>query len=450
MRRTLVRIEDVADRDNLVMAFRLASRGKRHQPDQRAFAANLDAELEQMRAGILTNTITVGSSRRFVIHDPKRRTIHAPVFRERVLHHALMRHLGPVLDTRLIHHTYACRIGGGQFAALDHAQRCAIRCGWFLQLDVRGYFDAIPHEPLLAQVARIVKGDATLALLRRIITAHATAPGCGLPIGALTSQHLANRYLDPIDRLATEVLRVGGYVRYMDDLVVWGDRVEDLQRWHAALVEQAVRLGLAFKPAVINRTAHGVDLLGWRVFPGWRRLDRDGRQRLWRRWCALDAAWEDAARPERLLAEKAQAAVAWARNGETGGWRRRCLRLAQQRTSIHRDFGWRPSAPPPAPTGSTAAVAGTTTPGTAARRTATGTSPATGTTTLGSGSAPSPAVADATGGPVAIQSVGSVYDGKDGTDPGALVGRPAGQRERAPGVALAADRPYWTTGEARP
>ena len=51
----------------------------------------------------------------------------------------------------------------------------------------------------------------------------------GLPIGALTSQHLANCYLGAFDRFVKETLRVRGYVRYMDDLVLWGDSPASLR-----------------------------------------------------------------------------------------------------------------------------------------------------------------------------------------------------------------------------
>lgn len=45
------------------------------------------------------------------------RAIFAPCFRERVLHHALMNHVGPALDRALVDDSYACRIGKGTLAA---------------------------------------------------------------------------------------------------------------------------------------------------------------------------------------------------------------------------------------------------------------------------------------------------------------------------------------------
>ena len=323
MRRHLLDIEAIADPENLREAVLAASRGKRHRSDQQVFVADLDRNLADLRQGILDGTVPVGRGSTFVIHDPKRRTIHAPVFAERVLHHAIMRPLGPILDRRLIHHSYACRLGKGQRAALEHASACARRCVWHLQLDVRAYFASVPHAILLSRLHRMLVGDAALHLLERIIRAHTDHPGCGLPIGALTSQHVANVYLDPCDRLATDQCRCGGYVRYMDDLVVWDDDRAHLSQILAALTAAAATLGLTFKPARLNRSAHGLSFLGWRILPGYRHLDRCGRERLVRRWAWLDAAWASGAIAEDVAQERMLACLAWADHGDTVDLRRR-------------------------------------------------------------------------------------------------------------------------------
>lgn len=79
----------------------------------------------------------------FVIHDPKQRIITAPCFRERVVHHALMRVCEPVFERWLIDDTYACRVGRGRVAAVRRAKRFMGRFGYYLKLDIRKYFDSI-------------------------------------------------------------------------------------------------------------------------------------------------------------------------------------------------------------------------------------------------------------------------------------------------------------------
>ncbi|TVR46812.1 MAG: RNA-directed DNA polymerase [Planctomycetota bacterium] len=326
MKRIYVSLAAVADRHSLRAAFLQAARGKRDRGDCRAFAADLDQQIDGLRRGILDGSLALGRATRFVVFDPKQRVIHAPCFAERVLHHALMLHLGPVIERGLIAHTYACRVGRGQFKALDHAQACARRHRYFLKLDIRRYFDSIPHAPLLGQVERRVAGQGVLALVQRILAAYQSGeqPGVGLPIGALTSQHLANLYLNAVDRQATEGLRIGGYCRYMDDIVLWDDSPARLR---AALVDLSAviaQLGLSWKPQpFLNRSALGLDFLGWRVYPGRRRLNRRSRRRLEQRVAALEAAYHSGSISAVALSRRATAAFSWAAQGDTRALRRR-------------------------------------------------------------------------------------------------------------------------------
>jgi retron-type reverse transcriptase len=74
------------------------------------------------------------------------------------------------------------------------------RYEWHAQIDVRGYFASINHTVLLDLLARQFKNRGLMLLLTGIIRAHEDAPGRGLPIGTLTSQHFANFYLGGLDR----------------------------------------------------------------------------------------------------------------------------------------------------------------------------------------------------------------------------------------------------------
>jgi hypothetical protein len=62
-----------------------------------------------------------------------------------------------------------------------------------------------------------------LDLFGRIVCSFRGGMRRGLPIGSLTSQHLANFYLGWFDRFVKEQLRIRGYVRYMDDMGLWAD-----------------------------------------------------------------------------------------------------------------------------------------------------------------------------------------------------------------------------------
>lgn len=320
--------EAVVETENLRMAFWKASRGKQNRPDQRAYAARLEEEVERLRLGLLQGDYPVGDYTRFTVYDPKERVICAAAFRERVLHHALMNVCEPLVDRWLVFDCYACRVGKGQARAVRRAQAFARENEWFLKADIRKFFDSVPHEGQKALLRRKFKDGRLLDWFDRIIDTYETAPGRGLPIGNLTSQHFANLYLDPLDRFVKETLRVEGYVRYMDDFVLWGGEKEGLKDARGKIgAFVAERLGLELKAEpYINRMRHGMDFLGLRVFPGTVRLNRRSKVRFAEKsrryeWLLAQGRWS-----ERTFQARMTALTAFARQADTLAWRKRFFR----------------------------------------------------------------------------------------------------------------------------
>jgi hypothetical protein len=328
MKRSRVGIAEVADWHNLSRAFRLAARGKRGLPEVEAFGRDLERELSRLRDDLTSGRVAVGRTRRFLIRDPKPRIIHAPCFRERVLHHALMAQVGPVLDRALVADTYACREGKGALAVVRRAHEHLRRHPWLAQIDIRRYFASIDHWILLELLARRLKDRGVLALIARIVAAHQDAPRKGLPIGALTSQHFANFYLASADRLLLEGCRVDGYVRYMDDLVWWGrDRATVRAALAAAREHLADKLSLEIKaPVIVGQSRHGFGFCGYRITPDRLLLSRRRK----RRYAARRRAWEDAFVAGRIDARTLQAgyssALAITLHADAAAWRREQLR----------------------------------------------------------------------------------------------------------------------------
>ena len=298
-----------------------------------AFERNLDGELALMQRQLREERVEWGGYRQFVIHDPKERTITAPAFRDRVLHHAVVGVCEPHFERWLIADTYACLRGRGRLAALERATQHARRQGWFLKLDVRRYFESIPHERLILGLERKFKDRSLLRLFGEIIRSHESLPGRGLPIGSLVSQHLANFYLDPLDRRVKEVLRIPGYVRYMDDFVLWDARGAVLREaWKDLQGFLETRLLLALKPGThMNRTVHGMDFCGFRIFPGWRTLNRRSRRRLKTRLEELERLRVWGLESERVLQARVQSILAFAREGKS--WQARNWALARASTA---------------------------------------------------------------------------------------------------------------------
>lgn len=327
MRRQLIPLESIAERDHLAWAFWRAAQGKRSKPEVQAFEERLDEELDRMQAEILSGTMELGCTHHFEVRDPKRRMIHAPCFRERVLHHALMAFMGPVFERSLIADTFACLPGRGSWAAVLRAQKHSCSYGWFLKMDMRAYFASIDHRVLTDQIRRRIKGHGVLELCDRIICAYNVAPGRGLPIGSLTSQHFANLYLASFDRYLLEGLKVGGVVRYMDDVVVWGRDPEKLREVLQASQRFVLEsLCLEIKSTwQIQRTRRGLTLCGFRIHPGRLGLSRRRRRRYLlarKRW---EAAFLSGAIDARTLQSAYAGVLAITAGARSLPWRRREL-----------------------------------------------------------------------------------------------------------------------------
>ncbi len=270
MKRQRITLDALASRDNLALALWKAAKGNRRRPAVAAFLAQADMRLEALAARILTGQAPLGRVSRFEVFDPKRREITAACFEDRVLHHAILNLAEARFERALVDSVYACRPGKGVHAAVLAVQRGLQHWPWVVQVDVAGYFAGIRHPAVLAQLARLFKGEDFMALMRRILHAGTATPACGLPIGALTSQHLANHHLGQADRLLLAYPGVGAHVRYMDDVMWCCASLQAAQDSLAALRGHIEgELGLHLKPAVHLQPSHrGVRFCGFRIRPG--------------------------------------------------------------------------------------------------------------------------------------------------------------------------------------
>jgi hypothetical protein len=297
MKRTNDLFECIVRFDNLLAAERRAARGKRDRPSVARFEFHLERELIRLQEALLAGCYRPGAFYTFEVCDPKRRAICAAPFHDRVVHHAVCDVLEPVFERRAIFDSYACRVGKGTHAAIARAQHFARRHRFFLKCDVRRFFASVDHAVLEALLARLLRDPRLLGLLSRII-AHGppdAAPGVGLPIGNLTSQHFANLYLGELDHRVKDRLRVKGYLRYMDDVLLFAD---DKPTLHGLLAEiraflaEPLHLTLKDAATLIAPVTEGIPYLGFRVYPGTIRLNQRTRRRFRQRVRALERGVE--------------------------------------------------------------------------------------------------------------------------------------------------------------
>lgn len=263
----------VLEWDNLLLAAKEASRGKRFRREVLDFSADLEFNLLGIQERLASGLWRPGPYRVLEVREPKHRLVHAPCYPDRVVHHALVQIIKPFFERRFIADSYACRVGKGTHAAsacMSRMLRSAYELWgkvYVLKADVSQYFYSIDHEILLRIVGRTIGDPDVLRLIRSLVTECRCIEGArGLPLGALTSQLFANAYLDVLDHFAKDRLHIRHYVRYMDDFVILGPRKAELWELLAEIrdfLACELRLSLNPKTGVFPAT-HGVDFAGYR------------------------------------------------------------------------------------------------------------------------------------------------------------------------------------------
>ena len=315
----------VASYANVVAAVWRAAQGKRDRGSVRAFLSRLDQNVNEITRELVAGEYRFGDYAAFAVRDPKTRVIHAPAFRDRVVHHAMMAVLGPVLERGAIAHSYACRRGMGMHLAIRQVRNWARRTGGFLKADVHKYYDAVSHDMLRVELGRRFREKQVHALFDRLLASYAHHPGHGLPIGALTSQYLGNFHLDPLDHWVLQYLKPRHYARYMDDMLVM-DEPARLREARDAMAAQLACRGLSIKHGgVINHDIMGIPWLGFTVYPDRIRLNAAGRRRLRIRFHRA----ERAACGELELQKRVTALFAHAMHADDAAWRGEVCRFSR-------------------------------------------------------------------------------------------------------------------------
>jgi hypothetical protein len=108
--------ERVCSLGNLRLAAKEALRGKRSRLPGADFFMELEKELPALHEELGDGTYAHGGYHYFWIHDPEDRLVAAAPFRDRVVHHAIVRVIEPIFEKRFIEDSYACRVGKGTHA----------------------------------------------------------------------------------------------------------------------------------------------------------------------------------------------------------------------------------------------------------------------------------------------------------------------------------------------
>ncbi|CAN2050610.1 RNA-directed DNA polymerase [Candidatus Magnetomoraceae bacterium gMMP-1] len=262
-------------------------------------------EILKLQEELQSGVYQPGDYHFFKINDPKERTIAVASFRDRVVHHAVIGILTPIYEQVFIHDSYATRLNKGTHLAILRSQKFMRRWAWYLKSDIAKYFDSVDHDILMSILERKLKDRKVLDLLERIVR-NTPESGKGLPIGNLTSQFLANVYLDPFDHKIKDLMRVKGYLRYMDDFVLFSHSKTVLLSMKLEIEKfllEHLKLNLHSKVTCLNRSTHGLSFLGMRIFRNFIRVRPENRKRSLKRMEQRIKAWKDGKLDEESMAQ---------------------------------------------------------------------------------------------------------------------------------------------------
>ncbi len=283
--------EKIISFENILNASRKARRGKRYKTSTAMFEYNLERNLHKIIKVLQSKTYIPGTYRDFHIYDPKKRIISAAPYFDRVIHHALINIIEPLIAKSFIHDTYACLKGKGTHRAVQRYKEFQKKNKYVLKCDVRKYFESVDQEILLRKVTKKIKCKNTLWLIKQIIDSRQSSIRTieyfegddlftplyrrkGLPMGNLTSQFFANLYLNDFDHFVKEELTARFYIRYCDDFVIFGNSRAWLNQIKCDIKKHLItlRLRLHDNKSRIFRTTDGVDFLGYRIYPNYMRV----------------------------------------------------------------------------------------------------------------------------------------------------------------------------------
>lgn len=298
--------------DNLYAAAEKAQRGKRSQDNVARFNLNLEKEILRLQRELQQQTYQPEAYESFFIYEPKKRLISKAPYHDRVVHHALCNVIGPIFESSFIFDSYANRIGKGTHRAVLRFQEYQRRFRYVLKCDIKKYFPSIDHEILKQIIRKKIADQKTLWLIDTIIDNSNpqepvidSFPGDdlltpverrrGLPIGNLTSQFLANVYLNDFDHYVKEQLHCPAYLRYVDDSATLANDKAFLHevKWGMEEYLAGLRVKLHPNKCHIFLSELGVDFLGYRVFPTHRKLRMSNALRFRRRFKQMAAKYRE-------------------------------------------------------------------------------------------------------------------------------------------------------------
>jgi RNA-directed DNA polymerase len=273
--------------ENLQSAVVKVARNKSpHKPDGQR--CRRYAEQKDWRLPALQNKLRTGEYQPQPVHrvwiaksgSKELRPLGIPPVENRVVEMAVRQVIEPIFEQIFAEQSYGFRPRRGAKDALRRVQQLLDEGQtWIVDADVKGYFDNIPQDKMLAAVAEHISDGAVLELLRRFLRQGVMESGkgwqpteTGTPQGAVISPLLANIYLNPLDHLMAQ--QGWQMIRSADDFIILCASADEAQAALAMVRQWMEQAGLTLHPTktrIVNaREPGGFDFLGYHFERGYR------------------------------------------------------------------------------------------------------------------------------------------------------------------------------------
>jgi RNA-directed DNA polymerase len=274
--------------ENMALAYKKTMKGKRRTWGYLEFKEYDRINLAQIQSEIISGEYQPDEYSEFMIYDPKKRLISALPFKDRLAQHALCNVIAPIFDKSLLPYTFACREGLGTHAGVRHIQSLmrSQKPTHFIKTDFSKFFPSI-DRPILH---RMIKKKITCRKTYDLLCKFMPPEGMGVPIGSLTSQVFANVYGGMIDRFVHFELGYRHWARYMDDVIILGDDFPRMRNDIERIKEFSLsEMNMRLSKHQVAPIGHGVNFLGYRIWPTHKLLRKDSVQRARRKIKAMQA-----------------------------------------------------------------------------------------------------------------------------------------------------------------
>ena len=252
------------------------------------FNKNLFNNLSIIQYRLRNNSFEFGPYQFFKVKEKKMRSIANAPLKDRVVHWLLYEHLQKYWSKRFICDTYGNIAGRGTHAAVKRLSSWARKPSlkYALQMDISKYFFSVQHAYLKETVIS-KEGDSNIRnVIINLIDSYQTSgehdhlfepdsaymqtTNKGMPLGNLTSQFFSNIYLNGFDHYVKEKLQIKHYIRYVDDMIILSDDMDQLRFYERELSARLKDIGLVVNPkkTQIRQIANGIPFLGFVVWPG--------------------------------------------------------------------------------------------------------------------------------------------------------------------------------------